>query len=610
LPQIDTAILPNATYNQSYSATLAVSGGVPAYTHGLANDSGPLPDGMTLQSNTGQLGGMPTGAAGMYPVKFKVVDAQNHSATRTINITVADAPLVVTSAIPLAPASLTLPYSYQLSATGGRGGYAWSLASGTLPLGLTLSTGGLISGTPTKATSYSFVVKVTSGIVSVTKALSMTVTAPVIVTTTTMTDATVGVAYSFSVVASGGTRSYIWEIAEGTLPAGLTMIGSKIAGTPTTRESRTLVFRVTDTAGRVALSNPFTLNVYQVSITSNPALPDAMRGRAYSTTLIADGGLAPYKWSISSGLLPTGFTLATTGVISGTTQLAGNFTFIAKATDASGRTDVKTMTLTVNVDPAIPYITNSTLPAGSLTQPYSVQMNAISGPGNYVWSLASGTLPSGLTLSAGGLISGTPTTAATYSFTVRVTSGTATDTRSFSLPVAAAVVVTTTSLPGATVGTSYSSSLAATGGTRSYVWSIASGTLPAGLTFSGGKVSGTPTTGGSQTLVFRATDTAGRVALSNPLTLTVYQVSITTEAALPAAIKGQAYSVQLVAAGGVAPYVWSRSSGSLPSGLALNTTTGVISGTPTVTGTFTYAVKATDAGRRIAIKAFTLVVSP
>jgi hypothetical protein len=609
-PQITNASLPGAAYGQPYSATLGASGGVPPYTFGLASDSGPLPEGLTLQSNTGQLAGTPTGAAGTFPIKFKVIDGQNGSSTRTISMSVADAPLVITSAIPLAPASLTLPYSYQLSATGGRGGFTWSLASGTLPLGLTLSAGGLISGTPTRATSYSFVVKVTSGGGSVTKALSMTVTAPVKVTTLALTGATVGVPYSLSVAASGGTRSYIWEIAEGTLPAGLTMTGSKISGTPTARESRTLVFRVTDTAGRVALSNPLTLNVYQVSLTSNPALPDAMRGKAYSTTLTADGGETPYRWSIATGTLPSGLTLAATGVLSGTTQLVGPFSFTAKVTDASGRTDVKNMTLTVNVDPAVPYITNSKLPAGSLTRPYSVQLDAISGPGSYVWSLASGTLPAGLTLSAAGLISGTPTTATTYSFTVRVTSGSATDTRSFSVPVATAVAVSTTSLTAATVGSSYSLSLAASGGTRSYVWSIESGTLPAGLTLSGYKITGTPTSAGSQTLVFRATDTAGRVALSSPLTLNVYKVAITTDAALPAAVKGRAYSVQLVAAGGVAPYVWSRSSGSLPSGLTLNSTTGVISGTPTVTGTFSYTVKATDAGRRTAIRAFSLVVSP
>jgi len=259
----------------------------------------------------------------------------------------------------------------------------------------------------------------------------------------------------------------------------------------------------------------------------------------------------------------------------------------------------------------VPYITNAALPAGSLTQPYSVQLNAVSGPGNYTWSLASGTLPAGLNLSAAGLISGTPSYATSYSFTVKVTSGTAVDTRTYSVPVAAPVAVTTTSLAAANVGTAYSMTPAAGGGTRSYAWSLASGTLPAGLTFAGGKISGTPTAPTSQTLVFQVTDSAGRVALSNPLTLTVYQVSISYSAgaALPGATVGQAFSVQFVAAGGVAPYSFASTTRSLPSGLTL-TTSGVLSGTPTVAGSFTLGIKATDAGGRSATRSFTLVVSP
>jgi hypothetical protein len=361
----------------------------------------------------------------------------------------------------------------------------------------------------------------------------------------------------------------------------------------------------------VASTNQLTLSVYQISITTSSALPDALRGQAYSASLGADGGAVPYKWSIAAGTLPAGLTLASSGAISGTPTMPGTFTFTVKATDAALRAGTKSMTLTVKLDPAVPYITNPALPAGSLSRPYSAQLSAVSGPGSYVWSLAAGTLPAGLTLSANGLLSGTPTKATSYSFTVKVTSGAATDTRAYAVPVAAAVAVTTTSLSAANVGTAYSLSLAATGGTKTYTWSIASGTLPAGLTLSAGKISGTPTAPGAQTLVFQVIDSAGRVALSNPLTLSVYQVSVSysSGAALPGANTGHPFSVQFVAAGGVAPYTFASTTRSLPSGLSLSTS-GVLSGTPTQAGTYTIGIKATDAGGRSASKSFTLVVSP
>ncbi len=608
-PQITTSSLATANSFSNYSTQLAATSGVGPYVWGLDSSSAPLPAALSIAANTGVISGTPSAAAGSYPLVFKVVDAHGNSSTKSLSLTITDASLAITSAMPLVPASLNTPYSLQMAASGGRGGYAWTLASGSLPAGLTLSSSGLISGTPTRASTYSFTLKVTSGTTFVTKSFSMAPTAALALTSPSLAAAGVGTSYSASLTASGGTGTYVWDIVSGTLPGGLSLMGSKISGTPTLREAQTITVRVTDSAGRVAVSMALTLTVYQVSITSDGALPAATRGQPYSATLGADGGLAPYKWSIASGALPAGITLATTGVISGTTQVPGTFTIAVKATDAGLRSATTTMTVVINLDPAIPYITNTAMPAGSLTKPYSVQLDAVSGPGSYVWSLASGTLPAGLALSADGLLSGTPTTATSYSFTVKVTSGTAIDTRSYSVPVAAAVAATTTSLTAASVGTSYSVSLAASGGTKSYVWAIDSGTLPAGLTLSGGKISGTPSAAGSQTLVFRVTDTAGRVALTNPLTLNVYQVSITNDATLPGANVGHSFSVQLVATGGVAPYTFTSTSRSLPGGLTL-TSSGALSGTPTTAGTFSIGIKTTDAGSRTATKTFTLVVSP
>ena len=138
------------------------------------------------------------------------------------------------------------------------------------------------------------------------------------------------------------------------------------------------------------------------------------------------------------------------------------------------------------------------------------------------WSLSAGTLPAGLTLSTAGVLSGTPTTAASSTFTVKVTDGAArTTTRSFTVVVAAPLSVSAATAAGATVGVAYSVQLAATGGTTPYVWQLSAGTLPNGLTLSTtGAITGTPTTVEDDTFTVQVTDAGGRVATKS-LTITV-----------------------------------------------------------------------------------------
>ncbi|HET9179240.1 MAG TPA: Ig domain-containing protein, partial [Terriglobia bacterium] len=148
--------------------------------------------------------------------------------------------------------------------------------------------------------------------------------------------------------------------------------------------------------------------------------------------------------------------------------------------------------------------------------------------GSYTWSISAGSLPAGLTLNTStGAITGTPTTAGTSNFTAKVTdSNSRTATQNLSITVNAALSITTTSLPSGTVGTAYSSTLAATGGTGSYTWSISAGSLPAGLTLntSTGAITGTPTTAGTSNFTAKVTDSNSRTATQN--------LSITINAAL------------------------------------------------------------------------------
>jgi hypothetical protein len=148
----------------------------------------------------------------------------------------------------------TLNYDPQtLSASGGSGsGYAWSLAGGNLPNGLSLSSGGTISGTPTAAGTSNFTVRVTdSNSNTTTKPLSIIIIDRTNITTTSLSGGTVRTFYDQSLSVSGGISPYTWSIDSGTLPSGLSLNVSngRISGIPTTAGAPNIAFRVTDSLG-------------------------------------------------------------------------------------------------------------------------------------------------------------------------------------------------------------------------------------------------------------------------------------------------------------------------------------------------------------------------
>jgi hypothetical protein len=201
-----------------------------------------------------------------------------------------------------------------------------------------------------------------------------------------------------------------------------------ISGTPTAAGTASFTVQVTDAANNTAtkaLSIAIAAAVTPVQITT-ASVPAGQAGVSYSTMIQATGGTTPYSWSISSGALPAGITLnAGTGSISGTPTASGSFTFTAKVTDSTSptaQTATKAFTLTIAAAPNPVQITTSSLPSGQVNTAYSTTLAASNGATPYSWSVTSGSLPAGLTLSAAtGAISGTPTTAGTSSFTVKVT---------------------------------------------------------------------------------------------------------------------------------------------------------------------------------------------
>ncbi|MBU6199763.1 MAG: putative Ig domain-containing protein, partial [Xanthomonadaceae bacterium] len=509
-----------------------------------------------------------------------------------------------------------------IQATGGAyGGSCFTTADAGLLTSLALSAAGGAGGTgqtPTAASTGGG-----NGFVTLTA---------IVLSPSTLPAATVGAAYSQTITASGGTSPYTFALATGALPAGLTLTSAGVlSGTPTAGGTFNFTVTATDSSaapGPYSGSQAYTLTVNPPTIVLSPStLPAATVGIAYSQTITASGGTSPYTYAVTVGTLPAGLTLSSAGVLSGTPTAGGSFTFTVTATDSSTGTGPytgsQTYTLTVGAPTII--LSPATLPAATVAAAYNQTITASGGTAPYTYATA-GPLPAGLTLSSGGVLSGTPTAGGTFNFTVTATDSSTgagapyTGSRAYTLTVnPPTITLAPTSLPAATVAAAYSQTITASGGTSPYTYAVTVGTLPAGLTLSSaGVLSGTPTAGGTFSFTVTATDSStgtGPYKGTQAYTLTVNPPTITlAPTSLPSGTNNVAYPSQTItASGGTSPYTYAVTVGALPAGLTLSSA-GVLSGTPTVGGTFNFTVTATDsstgAGPYTGSQAYTLTVNP
>jgi hypothetical protein len=423
------------------------------------------------------------------------------------------------------------------------------------------------------------------------------------VTTTAIPNGTTGTLYSATLTAQGGTPPYAWTVASGVLATGLSMNpAGMITGTPTDAGAVTFTARVSDS------STPPQTATKQFSATINSGLtfvstsvPNGTMGVSYTTTLRAQGGTAPYAWAVVQGVLPPGLTLdSTAGSITGTPTSAGRSAVTIRVSDnaqPANRSTTQALTFEIGSNLTI----NSTLPGGSMSTPYNASLLAEGGTAPYSWSVENGTLPAGLALNAvSGAVTGTPTSPGQFAFDIRVRDGATppnSATRSFTVTINSGFTVLTTSLPAGTRGTPYTAMLSASGGTSPYTWRIASGALPEGLTLaSSGEINGTPGTAVTARFTVETTDSSvpSRQATAS-LTLTINSALTLAPVSPPRGVAGAPYSLAISATGGQLPYSFSVTSGALPSGLALSTETGTITGAPNANGTFPVTVRCSDA---------------
>ncbi|RFA10366.1 hypothetical protein B7R54_14985 [Subtercola boreus] len=229
----------------------------------------------------------------------------------------------------------------------------------------------------------------------------------------------VGVAYSRTLTVTNGTSPFTWSVSAGTLPPGLTLGATTgvLAGTPTTAGSYTFTVQIVDASAQTASRSVTVVIAAAPSIAFAPTPGEV--GVALSQQPVLSGGTAPIVWRVAAGSLPAGVTLdAGTGLLSGTPTASGTFSPTLTATDAFGQVASKQVTLVIV---ALPTLTFAAPAAGQVGVAYSTSFDVTGGTLPLVWSIAAGSLPTGLTLNPNtGVVSGTPTTADTSTLTVSV----------------------------------------------------------------------------------------------------------------------------------------------------------------------------------------------
>ena len=319
-------------------------------------------------------------------------------------------------------------------------------------------------------------------------------------------------------------------------------------------------------------------------------------GAAHSVALKSDGTIVAWGWNDYGQL----------DVLAG----LSNVTAII-----SGSNAVNTIALADCGSSPLAIHTGSALSDGVVGQPYSVQLQATGGAPPYTWAVSAGTLPLGLELDFNtGALSGTPTAAANWQFTVLVVDAeNHTATKVFDLsvqptaPPSGLTIVTDSALPGGIVGTFYTVVLEATGGLEPYTWSVI-GVLPPGLELdqNTGEIRGVPTTAGTFSFTVQVTDSSGNTA-GKPFAITPPPSSGSS---------GSPYTGPIVVAPPTDPDTPSSGctnyavvSGTLPDGLTLDPATGVITGSPSVPGIYNFVVQCTTGTNQIATKAFSITIT-
>ena len=657
--------LPDASLGAFYSQRILAWDNVSTPTFTAAS---PLPPGLSLTGHV--ISGTPT-TAGRFNFSLTVSDASGAFITfNNFSLNVSNMQITDPQVLPVV-ATPGVPFTYTFTAVGGGGTKTWTVQN--IPPGFSLSPSGTLTGsTSSNAGTFAITLTVNDGVVALQRRFTFysrsTNRAQLDFSafSALLPDATVGQGYLNSPVPSGGTPPYAFSVAPGSaLPPGLSLIrtstigspvpvaffadGTILAGAPSAEGLYVFDLIVTDAVG-ASVKRTFTLNVSSINI-----LPGAPRtafvGTAYAEQFTAVGGTGPYTFSMSpqsvtQDMLPPGFALSPSGLLSGSTNSTGNYAFVLRVQDSAGhsfsRTYVGGTQLTVNN--ALGFrVTNTNSFDVKLGQGLFETQLLTSGNSSYTWSVAPGSsLPPGLFLLSGDPflgtgqteLSGQPTAVGTFTYTLRaIDNANATNVmdHTFTINVVPMHLVSPPirfmgifQLPSGEAGVPYSFTFKAAGGASPYTYVVSTFTpLPQGLTLSSdGVLSGTPASPGSYPLGLNISDAAGNVLhVPAGFTLVVTPAGVapplilnTTE--LDDASSGVPFSQALdtYVRGGRAPFTFSVTPGfSVPAGLRLlaggNGVPNSLGGVATTPGQYEYWLTVVDAAGQTASGKFAQHVS-
>jgi hypothetical protein len=584
---------PDTVVGATYTQLNTVSGGIPGYTYSIS--AGTVPAGTTLNTATGTVSGTAT-TVGPFSYTIQVTDSRGNIATAASSGTISATLTLV--ATPSTFTEVNVAYSQVNTVGGGVGPYTYSVSAGAVPAGTTLNTAtGTVSGTPTVAGAFSYTIQVTDADGNIaTAATTGTMATALTITATPSTFTEVGANYSQTNVASGGTGTYTYGISAGALPNGTTLNSATgtVSGTPTVAGGFNYTISVTDADGSVATAQTTGTMTAVLVLTATPSAATEV-GANYSQTNVASGGTQPYSiYSLTAGALPNGTTLNTAnGTVSGSPTTAGAFSYTISVSDADGTTATAPTSGTIAGALALTATASTQTSVGI---PYSQTNVASGGKAPYTYTLSAGALPLGTTLSATtGTVSGSPTTVGPFNYTIEVTDSNGVTATAATSGTIQSLGLTATPAVNTEVGVAYSQTNVASGGTAPYTYTVSAGTIPAGTTLSAttGTVSGTPTTAGAFNYTITVTDSVNATATAST-SGTITAVLALTATPSTATEVGATYSQANTVSGGTAPYSYTLSAGALPNGTTLNGTTGLVSGTPTTAGPFSYTIRVTD----------------